>query len=224
MSEKICRYNKDEFCVNDQCPMCADYCPVAQNPGVCKYEELVEDETSLTPKECLRKAFVDQGYRIDDIGDFDTDEIIKKFLKFMTECGHVQKLSIRYNIKSEDDYRAGMTLPRDYVKNSEHWHVADDAKHDVSAYVTTNGKFVIRFYPSDKEAVIENNKQPSFIEEFVVGKQIHVGTMGASKDWEYVGEQNGRDVYITKNKLLMVSFNKYDDSVWGNHYVESWTR
>lgn len=34
-----CKYCHDEFCVNDQCPMCADYCPVVDYPGVCRYEE-----------------------------------------------------------------------------------------------------------------------------------------------------------------------------------------
>ena len=33
-----CKYCKDEFCVNDACPLCADYCPVMDVPGVCKYE------------------------------------------------------------------------------------------------------------------------------------------------------------------------------------------
>lgn len=33
-----CKYCKEEFCVNDACPLCADYCPVIDVPGVCKYE------------------------------------------------------------------------------------------------------------------------------------------------------------------------------------------
>ena len=33
-----CKYCKDEFCVNDACPLVADYCPVIDVPGVCKYE------------------------------------------------------------------------------------------------------------------------------------------------------------------------------------------
>jgi hypothetical protein len=132
--------------------MCADYCPVAQNPGVCKYEELVEVKPYLTPKECIRKAFAEQKYPIDDIGDFDTDQIIKKFLQFMTECGHVREISMQCNTENE---------------------------------------------------------------EFVVGKQYHVGVIGASKDWEFVGEQNGKDVYQTKDKLLMFAVNQDDDSVWG---------
>ena len=34
-----CKWMQDEVCVNADCPMCADYCPVADTPGVCKYEE-----------------------------------------------------------------------------------------------------------------------------------------------------------------------------------------
>ena len=34
-----CKWMQDEFCANDACPMCADYCPVAQYEGVCKYED-----------------------------------------------------------------------------------------------------------------------------------------------------------------------------------------
>lgn len=34
-----CKWMQDEVCVNADCPMCADYCPVVDNPGVCRYEE-----------------------------------------------------------------------------------------------------------------------------------------------------------------------------------------
>lgn len=34
-----CEYCLDEFCVNAECPMCADYCPVVDYPGVCRYED-----------------------------------------------------------------------------------------------------------------------------------------------------------------------------------------
>ena len=39
-----CKYCVDEICVNADCPMVADYCPVPNNEGVCRYEE-------RTPKE-----------------------------------------------------------------------------------------------------------------------------------------------------------------------------
>lgn len=34
-----CKWMQDEICVNADCLACADYCPVANYPGVCKYEE-----------------------------------------------------------------------------------------------------------------------------------------------------------------------------------------
>ena len=34
-----CKWMHDEICCNDQCPMCCDYCPVADYEGVCRYEE-----------------------------------------------------------------------------------------------------------------------------------------------------------------------------------------
>jgi hypothetical protein len=34
-----CKYYYDEFCVNNKCPMCADYCPVPDTENVCKWEE-----------------------------------------------------------------------------------------------------------------------------------------------------------------------------------------
>ena len=34
-----CEYCIDEICVNADCPMCADYCPVYNTPDVCKWEQ-----------------------------------------------------------------------------------------------------------------------------------------------------------------------------------------
>lgn len=37
-----CKWLSDDFseiCCNDQCPLCCDYCPVADVPGVCKWED-----------------------------------------------------------------------------------------------------------------------------------------------------------------------------------------
>ena len=39
-----CKWCYDEFCTNDKCPMCADYCPVPNDEGVCRYEERISDE------------------------------------------------------------------------------------------------------------------------------------------------------------------------------------
>lgn len=37
-----CKWMQDEVCVNADCPMCADYCPVADIEGVCRFEEMRE--------------------------------------------------------------------------------------------------------------------------------------------------------------------------------------
>lgn len=34
-----CKWMQDEICVNADCPMRADYCPVPNDPGVCRYDE-----------------------------------------------------------------------------------------------------------------------------------------------------------------------------------------
>lgn len=41
-----CKWMHDEWsqiCCNDKCPMCADFCPVADVPGVCRYEDRGEE-------------------------------------------------------------------------------------------------------------------------------------------------------------------------------------
>lgn len=38
-----CKWMQDEICVNADCPMVADYCPVADFEGVCRYEERRSD-------------------------------------------------------------------------------------------------------------------------------------------------------------------------------------
>lgn len=39
-----CEYCIDEICVNDDCPVCADYCPVYATPDVCKWEKRKENK------------------------------------------------------------------------------------------------------------------------------------------------------------------------------------
>nr|DAG19322.1 MAG TPA: hypothetical protein [Caudoviricetes sp.] len=34
-----CNYCMDEICVNADCPVCTDYCPVPDTDGVCRYED-----------------------------------------------------------------------------------------------------------------------------------------------------------------------------------------
>lgn len=40
-----CKWMADnEICCNADCPLCADYCTVADTPGVCRYEDRKRSE------------------------------------------------------------------------------------------------------------------------------------------------------------------------------------
>ena len=46
----MCKWLKDEVCVNSDCPAVADFCPVVNHPGVCRYEEM--DENKIDCRQC----------------------------------------------------------------------------------------------------------------------------------------------------------------------------
>lgn len=54
-----------ETCTNADCPYCADYCPVTENPEVCRYSGLDDTETML--RERLDEAM---KWREDDLHEF----------------------------------------------------------------------------------------------------------------------------------------------------------
>ena len=43
----MCKWLKDEVCVNSDCPAVADFCPVVNHPGVCRYEEMDENKGAV---------------------------------------------------------------------------------------------------------------------------------------------------------------------------------
>ena len=85
----ICKHYHEEFCTNDQCPMRADYCPVPDSHGVCKYEELIEDEVyTLTPQGCLRAALTDYV----ELDDTVFESIWSDFSELMFKCGYTKEV------------------------------------------------------------------------------------------------------------------------------------
>ena len=84
-----CIYNKDEFCTNDQCPMRADYCPVPDIEGVCKYEERTEECYTLTPKGCFAAALLRHISLDEDIIDF----IWHDFVELMADLGYIREVN-----------------------------------------------------------------------------------------------------------------------------------
>lgn len=83
-----CIYNRYEFCTNDECPMCADYCPVPDVEGVCKYEEREEVTYTLTPRGCLLTALLNVGVNLDGRT---FNDVWDGFTTLMTELGYIQE-------------------------------------------------------------------------------------------------------------------------------------
>lgn len=42
-----CKWMKDEICVNADCPMCCDYCPVPDTAGVCRHEDREDGDSNV---------------------------------------------------------------------------------------------------------------------------------------------------------------------------------
>lgn len=82
----ICKYCENEICVNDQCPMCADYCPVPDTKGVCKFEEREDERWALAPNGCFSVALNNHIKLDEDIIDF----IWKDFTELMQKFGYVE--------------------------------------------------------------------------------------------------------------------------------------
>ena len=53
-----CNWCKDEICVNADCPICCDYCPVPDTEGVCKFED--RSERHFTVVEGRMKEYIDR--------------------------------------------------------------------------------------------------------------------------------------------------------------------
>ena len=60
-----CNWCKDEICVNADCPICCDYCPVPDTEGVCKFED--RSERHFTVVEGRMKEYIERERLLQDI-------------------------------------------------------------------------------------------------------------------------------------------------------------
>lgn len=86
-----CKYCDDYtgICTNDQCPMCADACPVPDVKGVCQFEERQETAYVLTPKGCASVALMDAKL-IRSSSDPAVDVFWSAFSELMEKFGYVE--------------------------------------------------------------------------------------------------------------------------------------
>lgn len=54
-------------CTNADCPYCADYCPVPENPEVCRYSGL--DDTEMMLRKCLSNEQEDHQQAIQALAE-----------------------------------------------------------------------------------------------------------------------------------------------------------
>ena len=83
-----CKYNQDEFCVNADCPMRGDYCPVPDIEFVCKYEGRGEERYVLSPKGFFIAALNDYHLYLDNN---DYDNIWESFRELMIKFGYAEE-------------------------------------------------------------------------------------------------------------------------------------
>ena len=150
MTEKECKWLHDEFCTNDQCPMCADYCPTAQYPGVCKYEELVDVKYCLAPVGCLAAALTEGGV---DITQVDVEKIFETFKELMVREGYMtvtedDEESEEASENKPIEFKVGATVKAQDIFDSDEWGLFSMIK-DCATYVSTDNTMAVCFCTND---------------------------------------------------------------------------
>ena len=183
---KKCKWSHCGICTNSNCPLMSSNCLVVNHHGVCKYEDLVDDKAKM--------ANVIQ-----------TNNVLSK----------VNSTNDTDGIRSDDKLNldVGQVLCRNDVENSSQWRCksfAGEPYNNACCYISKDEKWVIRFGNGRNTGTVAPWYKH---EDFVVGKQVHVGAISESREWEYIGENDGITCYQTRDKMLTVSFRQ--DSDWG---------
>lgn len=90
---KECKFCDDftGICINPECPMRGDCCPVPDMEGVCKFECREEDSYELTPKGCAIAALMDAGL-IQNIDATAAGTFWTEFTVLMQRYGYIQEV------------------------------------------------------------------------------------------------------------------------------------
>lgn len=153
MANKICKYSREAMCIKRDCPMNGSVCVcnIIGKFGVCKYEELIDDVKTYTPVECLKKAMKENGYRIDDISEYDAENAIKQFLVLMRASGHLEPIESDKPI----DYKDGDEVKMDDISNHPNWEESDKG-HDWISYMTLDEKFIVTFHGMSTKSTVHS--------------------------------------------------------------------
>lgn len=109
-----CEWCQDEICVNADCPMCCDYCPVPDVDGVCRFEKREREEMAeYFAGGHLR--FVNGKWRDDDGNVVEISRVkhghwtlgtgenaLQKGYRMCSQCGEIVKYA--YTFYGEHNY------------------------------------------------------------------------------------------------------------------------
>jgi hypothetical protein len=83
-----CKYNHDDICTNEECPVYSYSCPIPDDDGICRYEDRVDEVYVLSPKSCLLMALLDSGVTLNNRI---FDDIWNNFADLMKKHGYVEE-------------------------------------------------------------------------------------------------------------------------------------
>ena len=196
MKELVCKYCKDEFCVNDQCPMRADYCPVPDTPGVCKHEERIEvkpdaeQNRRLSPYECFKKAVDESGYSA--LGEDTKHLIYDVFCDILKDENWeiVEHVHEDCYDSSAEEWWPGQTVNIIRIANSHDWvfdrKVKDHDIHESIIYVSRDQTMIVSF-DDDSEigtVMLNRNNKSKETTQFYVGQDVNLSDIEKSEDWK----------------------------------------
>lgn len=152
MSKYVCRFCKDEFCVNADCPMRADYCPVPDMPGVCKHEDRIEIYEQRSPKECLADTFNECG---EEMRESEVENIFNKFVEQLAKNNyHITNI----NPENKTSFYPGQLVHIDVIRNSNEWTILGFGNNDIECYCTTDRTMSVTYQKGQQLATIMRAK------------------------------------------------------------------
>ena len=130
-----CNWCKDEICVNADCPICCDYCPVPDTEGVCKFED--RSERHFTVVEGRMKEYIDREEALLAIKQaFEKGERPSLYIKSIPAA---DVAPVRHGewLKAEDDY-CGLNIIQCSICHEEWCFEIDDDVIDLNYHYCPN--------------------------------------------------------------------------------------
>jgi hypothetical protein len=215
MKEMVCEYCKDEFCINDQCPMRADYCPVPDTPGVCRHEKRVTVKQKMSVRECVHAALAQCGVVAKQEIRTDVYHALSQIL-----AENDWKI-VKYDEKNiatdatDEKWMPGKIVTREDIIASDNWlhshKETDEHGRESIVCVTEDGLLMVSFAEGEKCAAVMLNRPNENASKFFVGQRVNQFDIANSYDWVFDRKIKDHDihesnVWVTRDHKFKVVF------------------